>query len=248
MEGQSEWRLCDMKEVLWHVTDGAVGYGHPKQEFQIQNQDDMKKSVFILLGLFVCLQAGWAQNTVESIRKRYSNIKEYISSKNEDNPNDGATWGEYYHLEARMFLPASGGHKENLYMYWDEREEDKVYPSHYITFATTKYNYSAMEYYEEFMYDEDGKVAFIYAYTPCHSFSDNQEDMQYEMRFYFSREKLIKAIIKKRKDVQSPYTEEFNGNALKSLYAPYMQEMIDKAGKIRQMFISIERETYDYSE
>ena len=118
----------------------------------------MKKRVFILLGLFVCLQAGWAQNTVESIRKRYSDMKEYISTKNEDNPMDGATWGEYYHLEARMFLPASGGHKENLYMYWDEREEEKIYPSHYITFATTKYNYSAMDYYEEFMYDKDGNT------------------------------------------------------------------------------------------
>ena len=105
-----------------------------------------------------------------------------------------------------------------------------------------------MDYYEEFMYDKDGKVAFIYAYTPYHSFMDNQKDMQYEMRFYFSRGKLIKAMIKKRPDEQSPYTEEFNGAALKSQYAPFMQEMIDKAEKIRQMFIAIEKETYNYSE
>ena len=206
------------------------------------------KCCLIWMLLFCCLQGTWAQNTVESIRKRYASVKEYIASHVGTNENDGAEWAEFYHLEARQFLPATGGHKEDVYMYWMEREEDKIYPSHYLIFATTKYNYSDREMYEEYLYDKDGKVAFIYAHDPSWSLGENSEDKEYEFRFYFNKGKLLKTIIKNREFEQGDYKDVYSGSTPKSEYASYCKMLIDKAEKIRLMFIAIEKEAYNYSE
>ena len=88
----------------------------------------------------VCLATwvllGQAQNTVESIRQRYADAKAYIERHTGNDNNDGSDWAEYYHMEARHFLPGTGGHKEDVYMYFNEKEVDAIYPPHYLTFAT----------------------------------------------------------------------------------------------------------------
>ena len=167
----------------------------------------MKKRMILLLCLSAFLQIGWAQNTMESIRQRYSAIKDYIATHTGDNKYDGAEWGEYYHVVARQFLPGTGGHQEDVYMYFDEREEEKIYPSHYMTFATSRYNFSAREYYEEYLYDKDGKVAFVYVHDPSTSFDEGTDDKEYEMRFYLNKGKLIRSIIKELKLDEKTYRE-----------------------------------------
>ena len=208
----------------------------------------MKKRMILLLCLSAFLQIGWAQNTMESIRQRYSDIKDYIATHTGDNKNDGAEWGEYYHVVARQFLPGTGGHQEDVYMYFDEREEEKIYPSHYLTFATSRYNYSAREYYEEYLYDKDGKVAFVYVHDPSTSFDEGTDDKEYEMRFYLNKGKLIMSIIKNRDFGQGEYKDVFSGANLERKYAPTYTLYLEKAEKIRQMFISIEKEAYDYTD
>ena len=86
----------------------------------------MRKSVFIMLCFMMSVQLGWTQNTVESIRKRYVNIKEMIdvNPDDEENFNDGATFTQCYKVEASHWLPATGGHKENITFYFDERENE----------------------------------------------------------------------------------------------------------------------------
>ena len=208
----------------------------------------MKKKITLLLCLAAIVQLGFAQNTVESIRKRYAGCKEYITTHNGDNQNDGAEWAEYYHVEARQFLPATGGHKEDLYMYFDEREEEKIYASHYITFATKKYNYAAREYYEEYMYDPDGNVAFIYAFDPMWSYGGNAADEQYEFRFYLNKGKLIQAVIKKRADGNQAFTDVFSGSNLGKEYVEVYKSYLGVAGDIKKLFENIEKEAYNYSE
>ncbi|MBR6262148.1 MAG: hypothetical protein IKR05_02910, partial [Prevotella sp.] len=115
-------------------------------------------------------------------------------------------------------------------------------------FATTKYNYSDREMYEEYLYDKDGKVAFIYAHDPSWSFGENSEDKEYEFRFYFNKGKLLKTIIKNRELEQGEYKDVYSGSTPKSEYASYCKMLIDKAEKIRLMFIAIEKEAYNYSE
>ena len=208
----------------------------------------MRRRLILLLCFAACLHQGWAQNAMESIRQRYAAIKEYIASHQGTNENDGAEWAEYYHLEARQFLPATGGHKEDVYMYWNEREEEKTYPSHYLHFATSKYNYSAIEYQEEYLYDEDGKVAFIYVHDPNWSRGEYDDGKEHEFRYYFNKGKLFHVIVKSRADRQQAFQETYAGSTLKSEYAPTYQQYLNKAEKIRLMFIAIEKEAYDYSE
>lgn len=209
----------------------------------------MKKTLTILM---FCLAAhvewGWAQNTESSIRQRYTAIKEYINSHNGTNDNDGSEFLECYHVEARLFLPASGGHKENVYMYFDEKEEEKVYPSHILNFVTTKYNYAVRDYYEEYLYDADGNIAFIYAMHPWLSFKDGDEDMDYEFRFYFNKGKLLKTIVKKSAIGQNAFVEEYSGTTVKNIHQDFYQSFIARSKEFMNLFNTVEQTMYNYSE
>ena len=217
----------------------------------------MRKRLFIVVCLMACIQCGWAQNTVESIRKRYADIKEMITEKTgeEENFNDGATFMQCYKVEASHWLPGTGGHRENITFYFDEKEgKDEVYSSHYLTFATTKYNYSALEYYEEYLYDEDGKIAFIYAFSPYETIEDegspnNELSLQIENRFYFNKGKLMHAVIKTRPvegNATTPFKVDFEGNKLNEKYREELQRYMDNAEKYRKLFDTLDETTYGY--
>lgn len=210
----------------------------------------MRKSIFLIICLVAGLQAGWSQNTVESIRQRYADAKEYIDTHKGDNQYDGAEWGQYYYMEASHWLAGTGGHKKKVWMYIGEKEgeneEELIYPPHYLTFATKKYNYAAREFYEEYLYDEDGNVAFIYAYDPMVSFVDGTDDKEYEFRFYINKGRLLKAIIKSRESGQKAFKEEFSGAQLNKMYQDTYQTYVSSAKSILQMFCDIERDAYYY--
>lgn len=211
----------------------------------------MKKMLTALLFfLAVFAQWGWAQNTEASIRKRYSAMKEYIRSHNGTNANDGAEWMECYHIEARHMLPATGGHTEDVYMYFGEKEtnEDLIYGQHFLNFVTTKYNYSVREFYEEYLYDADGNIAFIYAMHPWLSFGDNEEDMDYEFRYYFSKGKLIKTIVKKSAVTKGEYKEEYSGATVKKAHQEIYQNFLAKSREFQKLFSAVEHAMYNYSE
>ena len=203
------------------------------------------KKLLLTTCLAACVQLSQGQNTVESIRQRYADAKAYIEQHKGSNNNDGSDWAEYYHMEARHFLPGTGGHKEDVYMYFNEKEVDAIYPPHYLTFATSKYNYAAREYYDEYLYDSDGKPAFIYAYMPMEEFEGHPDSMEYELRFYLSRGKLIKMIVKNRANDKLPFTEVYAGKTLKEAYKNVFAQYMAKAGAILKMFEAIENEAYN---
>jgi hypothetical protein len=205
----------------------------------------MKKLLLLLVGLLM-VTAGWSQNTVESIRKRYAEAKEYARTYTGDNVDDGADFGQYYHLEARQWLPATGGHIEHTYLYYAEQEaaDEVIYKPHYLWFATTRFNYAAREYYQEFLYDADGKVAFIYAYDPMTTLEGDENDMQYEFRFYFSKGRLIKALVKRKAWDEKEFKEVYVGATLKPAYKSNYNELLSASRKIRQLFVDIEKEAY----
>ena len=213
------------------------------------------------------LQAGWAQKTmvstnrpmvstnrpmvstdrlVESIRQRYTEMKEYVASHTGQDLYDGADFGEYYHLEARQWLPATGGHIEDTYLFWGEVEGDaeEIYPRHYVKFVTKKFNYAARNYYQEFLYDADGHVAFIYAYDPMLKLEGDADDMQYEFRFYLNKGRLIKAIVKSKHYDQQEYQQVWSGSTIKPVYQSNFDDYIDVARTMRTLFINIEKEAY----
>jgi len=209
----------------------------------------MRKTVITLLCLFTVIYwcpAG-AQNTVESIRQRYTEMKEYVATHTKDNQWDGAYYGEYYHLQAHQWLPGTGGHMEDTYLYWGEVEsddEDVIFKPHYVKFVTKKYNYAARNYYEEFLYDPDGNVAFIYAYDPMTQYDDDANDMQYEFRFYLDKGRLIYTIVKRKGYDEAEYQQVWAGDKPNAQYQSKCDAYINIARTMRELFINIEKEAY----
>ncbi|MCR4852992.1 MAG: hypothetical protein K5893_05325 [Prevotella sp.] len=207
----------------------------------------MKKRMMLMLGLVAWMQLAWAQNTVESIRQRYNEMKERISSHTGDNQYDGATWGQYTHVETQQTLPGTGGHREDVYMYWNSREEDRIYERHDLAFATSRYNFSARQFYEEFLYDADGSLAFIYAFESMGDYGDGDIN-DYEFRFYLNKGRLLYAIVSYEEYGNPNNKHEFKGTQLKSEYAEVKAQMEQKAKEIRKLFNNTEVYTYPYDE
>jgi hypothetical protein len=207
----------------------------------------MKRKTLTTLLLYMAIyaQCGWAQNTVASIRQRYAAIKEQIAKSDKDE-----YFKQYYHVEASHNLPATGPHKEDVYMYFDEKEsnEDRIYAEHSLKFVTTKYNYAVREYYEEYLYDADGNVAFIYAVQPWLTLGDSTDGMDYEFRYYFSKGKLLQTIVKKSVSGKGQFVEEYSGATVKEQYRNIYQNYLYEARKFKKLFEDVEQATYNYSE
>ena len=156
----------------------------------------MKKRLsFTLLSCMAWMLTVSAQNSIESIRKEYQGVQQWINQMSENFPSDGIP-SEYYDLRVEQNLPGTGPHHESIRMYYGElepEEEGNPYPPHYLRFARVKYNYAAREYYEEYLFDDKGNVMFVYAITP-----DVIDDMvPYELRMWFDGKRLLRFNAKK---------------------------------------------------
>lgn len=205
-----------------------------------------KYRILALLLFTSNLYIGLAQNTVESIRKRYADAKEYARTHTGSNINDGADFGQFYHMEARQWLPGTGGHIEDTYLYYDEDyvADSVIYKPHYLVFATKRFNYAAREYYQEFLYDADGKIAFIYAYDPMIQLDGDENDMQYEFRFYFSKGRPIKAIIKHKNYDEKEFLQTYSGTTIPAKYKSNYYDLLSASESILQLFKDIDKEAY----
>ena len=205
-----------------------------------------KYRILALLLFASNLYIGLAQNTVESIRKRYADAKEYARTHTGSNLDDRADFGQFYHMEARQWLPATGGHIENVYMYYDEDyvADSVIYKPHYLVFATKRFNFAAREYYQEFLYDADGKIAFIYAYDPMTELEGDENDKQYEFRFYFSKGRLIKALVKRKNYDEKEFLQAYSGTTIPAKYKSSYYDLLSASESILQLFKDIEKEAY----
>ena len=161
---------------------------------------------------------------------------------------------EYFDLQVVQNLPATGGHKENIRMYYGElepEEEGDPYPPHYLRFTTAKYNFAAREFYEEYLYDDKGQVMFIYALTPDVTLG---EFTPYELRMWFDGKRLLR-FMAKRYDGQpgnlditmlrkSTFKEEFTGSAIPEKFREETGRLQQRAQRFLTMFKGIDDNTY----
>ena len=215
----------------------------------------MRKRVSFTLLLW----AAWtltasAQNTIQSIRKAYQDVHEmidYMTPKGDDIP---AMPPEYFDLQVVQNLPATGGHKENIRMYYGElepEEEGDPYPPHYLRFVTAKYNFAAREFYEEYLYDDKGQVMFIYAITPDVTIG---EIKFYELRMWFDGKRLLRFTAKKVEEPfvyddfsslrKATFKEEFSGTSIPELYQDETRRCQLRAHRFLTMFKGIDDNTY----
>ena len=199
------------------------------------------------------LTAG-AQNSVESIRKQYQSVYEWIGQMSDDFPSVGIPT-EYFELRVAQNLPGTGPHHENIRMYYGEEEQDdeedyNPYPPHFLRFVTAKYNFAAREFYEEYLYDDKGNVMFIYAITP-----DVTDDMMpYELRMWFDGERLLRFTAKRFDgpleylDIASlkkgTFKEEFSGKKIPEMYEREANRCQQRSQRFLTMFKGIDDNTY----
>ena len=178
------------------------------------------------------LSAG-AQVDVEMIDNSYREVKAWIALMDESFPSEGIP-PEYYELTVRENLPGSGPHREITRMYWGElptEDEGEIYPPHFLRLAT-----------EEYLYDEDGNVMFIYALTP-----DVSSDMVpvYELRMWYDRQHLLRFTAKRAEGLdyidletlrKASFQEEFSGNTIPEKFRSETDRLLGRSQGLLGMF------------
>jgi len=209
----------------------------------------MKRTLILSLMLASCLQATLAQNTIESIRKAYQAQKEVIAKMSDNFPSEGIP-PEYYHLHVAQNLPGTGPHHENIRMYYDEIKtaEDDIYPPHYLTFTSSRYNFAAREFYEEYLYDQNGQVMFIYARTPDVEFSKI-----HEFRLYFDGKQLLRLNVREIEDSASTggtaitppqHKDIYTGTTIPEPYQDFCSQYKKRAQQFLNLFKTVDENTY----
>jgi hypothetical protein len=215
----------------------------------------MKKIFVAIAFLALSAQLTEAQNTVESIRKEYQDVHEWIGHMM---PNDEGMTGmppEYFDLHVVQNLPATGPHREDIRMFYNDVENDEEsedwtpYPDHWLRFVTAKYNFAAREFYEEYLYDNKGQVMFIYAISP--DVGDNV--LPYELRMWFNGKKLLRFTAKKADLAEGEYIdgianlkykEEYSGANIPEFYEREACRCQQRAQRFLEMFKGIDKNTY----
>lgn len=213
----------------------------------------IKKAVFTLLLCIAGVLSVSAQNTVESIRKEYQNVHEWMAQMGDNFPSDGIP-PVYFDLRVVQNLPATGPHQENIRMYYGElesEEEGDPYPPHYLRFVTAKYNFAAREFYEEYLYDDKGQVMFIYAITPDVTSGDI---IPYELRMWFDGKQLLRFNAKKYNGSMTDFNistlkkgsfkDEYTGKTIPELYQNEAERFQLRAQRFLTMFKGIDDNTY----
>ncbi len=134
----------------------------------------MKKiTIFMILALAACVLFG---GRIEDIREAYNEVNKMIQ-------ND-----EYYRTEisvnsSNLSFPAVGIFNRQITMFWESRPWAET--AYGIIKIHVKSEISAAEYYDEYLFDEEGNLIFCY--------KDGGYD-EIQRRYYFSGGRLLRLI------------------------------------------------------
>ena len=196
-----------------------------------------KTRMIVLLAMCILVQTTLAQDALKAIREHYAAAKEYVSQTAEIEA-EGETYPvpQYFTARVKQNLPGTGYHEEEVLMYYrEEGEDEQIYPSLYLDFAIMKYNFAARKFYEEFLYDAQGQIQFIFASIP-----DFIDDMFYEFRFYHDSGKLIQVIVKRHSMSGGDFTTIYTGKTIPKEYADYYHARYDLSKRIMNIFKAID--------
>ena len=201
----------------------------------------MKHRVFILS---VLVLAAWcntaqAQDVKSTIRQHYADVKAYIEQiKQLEAEGDIYPVPQVFSVQVKQNLPATGYHQEDIRMYYREEQDsaEQIYSDLFLDFATKQYNFAARTFYEEYLYDKQGRLEFFYGSTP-----DIGEGMtfEHELRFYFNKGQLVEVLVKRRPIEGDNFTTIYQGKALPEAYKGYYESRLSASKGIMQTFKAI---------
>lgn len=197
------------------------------------------KRILIVIFLVICgfsFQSTYAQDVKKSIQDHYAAVKNMIASYPED---EEYPVHECYQVRVTQNLPGSGRHEENVCIYYGEREDDEIYPSHYLEYVSVGYNFAAIKYSEEYLYDKSGQISFIYALSP-----DVDEGTEYEFRFYINKGKLFEVLVKNRKMGVGQFVTVYSGKTVPQKYSSFYNKYLEEVSKYKRLFEAIEATTH----
>ena len=191
----------------------------------------------IFITLIICLAAtsAMAQQTVQSIRERYNAVHEVIQQMTPDKDGETMLPKEYIDLDVNQNLPGTGGHNERIRLWYGYLEDgdDVIYPPRYLSFATSKYNYAAREFYEEYLYDEKGNLLFVYAKTPDVEHSDMYP---FELRLWFDGKQLLRFNAKNHEG-----KEVYTGTEIPERFKSEVNRVKDRGAQLLEMFKGLDK-------
>ena len=196
----------------------------------------MKHRIFITLSIYLIATSAMAQKyTVQSIRERYNAIHEVIQQMTPDKDGETMLPKEYIDLDVYQNLPGTGGHNERIRLWYGYLEDgdDVIYPPRYLSFATSKYNYAAREFYEEYLYDEKGNLLFVYAKTPDVEHSDMYP---FELRLWFDGKQLLRFNAKNHEG-----KEVYKGTKIPENFQSEVNRVKDRGIQLLEMFKGLDK-------
>ena len=196
-------------------------------------------AVFLLLALGGMAQTAKAQDVKSAIRQQYAEAKAYIEQiKQLEAEGDIYPVPQVFSVQVKQNLPATGYHEEDIKMYYREEQDsaEQIYPDLFLDFATKHYNFAARTFYEEYLYDKQGRLEFFYGSTP-----DIGEGMtfEHELRFYFNKGQLVEVLVKRRPIEGGTFTTIYQGKALPEEYKDYYESRLSTSKGIMQTFKAI---------
>ena len=195
----------------------------------------MMRRIFITLTICLVATSAMAQQTVQSIRERYNAIHEVIQQMTPDKDGETMMPKEYIDLDVYQNLPGTGGHNERIRLWYGYLEDgdDVIYPPRYLSFATSKYNYAAREFYEEYLYDPQGNLLFVYVKTPDIEGSDMYP---YELRLWMDGKRLLRFNAKNHEG-----KDEYTGAKIPEKFASEVNRVEERGAQLLEMFKGLDK-------
>lgn len=97
------------------------------------------------------------------------------------------------------------------------------------TFATQQFNIVARNYYDEYLFDANGKIRFAYRRYPT-----DENDMV-ELRYYFEDGRLLKTMVKVKKSGETKYTTQYEGTFMPSEWIYDYSDILDECEAVMKM-------------
>ena len=191
----------------------------------------------LILALGCLAETTQAQDAKAAIRQHYAATKAYVEQQQQvEAGGDIYPVTQCFSVQVKQNLPATGYHQEDVKMYYREEQEtdEQIYPDLLLDFATKQYNFAARKYYEEYLYDQQGHIEFIYATLP-----DLDEGKDCELRFYFNKGQLMETIVKNRPMGSGKFETVYQGKTVPKAYSDNYESRLGAAKGIMDLFKTI---------